>query len=88
MDHKAEAERLLATGHTDAAHAHAALYAGEQTAALVGQQRITNLLAYWQLHTPRTVSDSLEADHIEVHLLDLGDGNDVDQVVREGLGIS
>jgi len=53
------------------------------TLALVEQQRFANLIAYWQLHTPRSTQ---EEGFIEVRVLH-GDGDDVDTIVREGLGL-
>ncbi|MDR6691359.1 hypothetical protein J2X55_002271 [Microbacterium sp. 1154] len=53
--------------------------------ASVEQQRIANLVAYWQLHTPRTIE---ETGCIEVSELYIdGDGPSVDTQVREGLGL-
>lgn len=53
------------------------------TIALAEQQRLANLIAYWQLHTPRSVE---EEGFIEVRVLHT-DGDDIDNVVREGLGL-
>lgn len=94
-DHKNEAidrlEMVYLGGATDserangiaAAQVHATLYLAEQ-------QRIANLITYWQLHTPRTVAESQEPNAIiEVHQLygDIGEQT-VEAFIQDGLGIS
>lgn len=91
IDHVAEAREHLqaakenpadATLHTDpwllAAQVHATL-------ALVEQQRIANLIAYWQLHTPRTIEENGCIEVSELYID--GSGPSVDTQVREGLGL-
>jgi len=60
--------------------AQAQVYA---TLALVEQQRAANVIAYWQLHTPRTTDGSLDDATIDVRLVD---GIDEEEL-RELIGI-
>ena len=65
----------------------AAMAQAAATLALVEQQRIANLIAYWQLHTPRSVKESLDNGQIEVTLLYADDDRNIDTEVRKGLGL-
>ena len=56
------------------------------TLALAEQAKIANLIAYWQLHTTRSSTESLDGNgQIEVALLH--SDTDVDELIREALGI-
>jgi len=82
IDHKAEAERLLAGGHTAAALVHATLYAAEQTAALVEQERIANEIAYVvKISAYPTILTSL-------HPADVDSFHALSKSIREALGLA
>lgn len=56
------------------------------TLAVAEQAKIANLIAYWQLHTTRSATESLDGNgQIEVALLH--SDTDVDELIREALGI-
>jgi cyclopropane fatty-acyl-phospholipid synthase-like methyltransferase len=74
------APHMEAVMQFDLARLHAQL-------ALVEQQRIANLIAYWQLHTPRSAQESFEHRHIEVSQIDIVGDRSIDSLVREGLGL-
>jgi hypothetical protein len=59
------AEHRLAS--LDRMHVAAQVHA---TLAVAEQQRAANLIAYWQLHTPRTTEGSLDDTTIDVRLID------------------
>jgi hypothetical protein len=96
IDHAAEARRNIEglhdyqseAGTTEASLLTVAIEAqAHATLALVEQQRIANLIAYWQLHTPRSAEESFEHRHIEVSLIDTSGDRSIDSLVREGLGL-
>ena len=79
------AENLLEAHDDSGAGAKAAIAVANATLALVEQQRIANLIAYWQLHIPRSAEESFEHRYIEVSTL--AADIDVYVTIREGLGL-
>jgi len=57
------------------------------TLAVAEQQRIANLIAYWQLHTPRSSVESYTDNMIEVPSLHTEDDRNVEDEIRAALGI-
>ena len=85
IDHRSEALGLHAriAGQPGTQEAVATLAQVHATLYLAEQQRIANVIAYWQLHTPRSVE---ETGYIEVGQL-YTDETNVDEMVRDALGI-
>ena len=87
IDHKQEAVHMLdhsnRYGTPIEAQVHATLYAAEQTAALVEQQRIANLIAY---------TESLATAERDGYVLPpreaRGDVDVARDLIREGLGLA
>ena len=82
LEHADQSESpLIQTKAIAAAQVHATL-------ALVEQTRLANVIAYWQMHTPRSVEESMAGQQVEVGLLHDDRGVEIDTRVREGLDLA